>query len=383
MESSDPTRPEPLMPEIPPPDLLARLHQRLVARQPYVEHVEPAVAGLDDPRWEIRAAAVHALGERTSPSATIIAQVRKMAQDEHPLVRAAAVRTLGKHGALADVALAFHDSDWAVREMVVITLAASGVSTSHPVLAAAQHDASSRVREASEAVAPTLHPDDGSRWAKRGMVSVVHMGHVLLAQLKLIHPGVWWVPGGIMAVTAGFAAFAAAHTPGFAHSAGLLVALVTLLCATVSIAFLADARHDPAQEILLACRTSRGAVVVCRGVLATGYVALLGIGCSTVVALAGGGAPGMLISLWAQPLLALVVASLALAVMAGSAVALVGSLLLIGAQTCRVSLAHGVSIALSAHFWQFSPLSIAVSMFLLAFAIVYASRDSRLPAVTL
>jgi hypothetical protein len=304
-----------------------------------------------------------------------------MTQDEHPLVRAAAVRTLGKHGALADVALAFHDTDWAVREMVVISLAASDAS--HPVLVAAQHDASSRVREASEVVVPMHHPDDGPRWAKRGKASVVHMGHVLLAQLKLIHSGVWWVPGGIMAATAGFAAFAAAHTPGFVHSAGVLVALVTLLCATVSIAFLADSRHDPAQEILLACRTSPGTVVVCRGVLATGYVALLGIGCSTFVALTGGGEPSMLISLWAQPLLALVVASLALALMAGSAVALVGSLLLIGAQTCRVSLAHGVSIALSAHFWQFSPLSISLSVVLLAFAIVYTSRHVRLPAVKL
>jgi HEAT repeats len=388
MESFDSTRPESVTPAtMPPTDLLAQLHQRIAARRPYLNHSEQTIVGLNDPRWEIRAAAARALGSVSQSGEDVIALLRQTLRDVHPMVRAAAVRSLGQHGALSDVALAFHDTDWAVREIVVVTLADAEVSLSHPVMQAAQLDACSQVREVAMQIAREqsghVLQENLTSLVKQGRGGMTYIRQLFFSQIRLIHPGIWWVPGGTMAVTTGFAAFTVTHTPGFGQIASVLIALVTMLCTAVSLAFLADVQYEPALEIILATRTSFGAVVLSRGLIVAAYLALLGVVCSTLVAIASGIPPGVLIGLWAQPMLTLVAASLALAVVAGSAVATLGSVILIGIQTCRVSLTHGFSLVLSAHFWQFSPLIFGSSILLFCFATVFATRRARLPRVTL
>ncbi len=356
--------------------LLSNVRQRLAARQPYLEQAALAERGLLDPRWEVRAAATRGLGSLGSHAA-----LREALRDGHPLVRAAAVCELGKLGAFKEVTLAFQDEDWQVREMVALTLRAAFPDRAHPVLQAALHDASSAVRSAAIAPAPqtATMPELATGW-RRWMGTAAHCWWVGAAQARIIHPGIWWVLAGIMTATTCFLSFSALRTPGFIPAAGMILAIVTLLCAGSCVAFLADARHDSSLEVVLATRTPAGAILLSRGAIVVGYLVVLACGASGVTALASGASAAALIQLWAPPLLALAAMTLALAAFAGSSLALVGALIGVALQACQIRLTHGVAIVFGARFWQFSPLMLVLSVSLLVFAAWYASRHPRLAA---
>jgi hypothetical protein len=297
--------------------------------------------------------------------------------DEHPLVRVAAVRALARLGlpeTFAAISQAFQDDDWRVRESVILSL--SELQPTAPLLTVALNDPSTDVRAAAAtaSVVDTAEAVPGATVAHRITQMCRHVALVCVAQRKLIHPGVWLVSGAIMLATGAFGVTAALATPTFSQSASVLVTVASMLCAAIAIAFVADARHDASREIPLATSTSPGVILLCRGALATAYVALWSLAVSGALALALGASWLSLITLWAAPLATLAALALALTVVAGSVFSVAGSAALVALQACRVSLAHGLTVSFDAHFWSLSPLTLVATLVALTIAVIVAQH---------
>jgi WD40 repeat protein len=122
--------------------------------------IEPLSAALHDSAWEVRAAAVWALG-KLGEQAPLEALIGALA-DEDPSVRAAALRTLGLLGdrvPLEPIIRALHDPAWQVREIAALTLGERGEQAPQKPLVAALHDEHTSVREAARMALGQSHPE--------------------------------------------------------------------------------------------------------------------------------------------------------------------------------------------------------------------------------
>jgi HEAT repeats/WD domain, G-beta repeat/WD40-like Beta Propeller Repeat len=122
--------------------------------------IEPLLAALHDSAWEVRAAAVWALG-KLGEQAPLEALLGALA-DEDPSVRAAALRTLsllGDRVPLEPLVLALHDAEWQVREIAALTLGERGEQAPLEPLVAALHDEHASVREAARMALEQSHPE--------------------------------------------------------------------------------------------------------------------------------------------------------------------------------------------------------------------------------
>jgi len=122
--------------------------------------IEPLVAALHDPAWEVRAAAVWALGKHgeQAPRDALMGALA----DEDPSVRAAALRTLGSLGdrvPLEPIRRALQDPAWQVREIAVLTLGERGEQAPLEALVTLVHDEHARVREAARMALEQSHPE--------------------------------------------------------------------------------------------------------------------------------------------------------------------------------------------------------------------------------
>ena len=136
--------------------------------------IEPLVSALHDPAWEVRAAAVWALGKR-GEQAPLEALIGALA-DEDPSVRAAALRTLsllGDRVPLEPSIRALHDPAWQVREIAALTLGERGEQAPLEPLVAALHDEHTSVREAARMALGQSHPE---------ALSTVYAGPILAPQ---------------------------------------------------------------------------------------------------------------------------------------------------------------------------------------------------------
>jgi hypothetical protein len=200
---------------------------------------------------------------------------------------------------------------------------------------------------------------------------------VCRAQARLVDLRLWWSVASLLVCTTGFLALALRATPGFAHTAGGLLALAIVLCAAGSVALLADPQTEAAHEVVLTTQTPQGVLLLSRAALMVIYVATLGTVGSLVIALASGLPMTLLLQLWAPPLLAVVALALALAALMGSAGAFLGTALTLVVQTCGIHLAHGLAVTFDMHLWGFSPGLLLVSLALVLFTGWYASRHPR------
>jgi WD40 repeat protein len=122
--------------------------------------IEPLVAALHDPAWEVRAAAVWALGKR-GEQAPLEALIGALA-DEDPSVRAAALRTLGLLGdrvPLEPIIRALQDPAWQVREIAALTLGERGEQAPLAALVTMLDDAHTSVHEAASIALEQLYPE--------------------------------------------------------------------------------------------------------------------------------------------------------------------------------------------------------------------------------
>jgi WD40 repeat protein len=122
--------------------------------------IEPLVTALLDSAWEVRAAAVWALG-KLGEQAPLAALLGALA-DEDPSVRAAALRALsllGDRVPLESLVLALHDAEWQVREIAALALGERGEQAPFEPLVAALHDEHASVREAARMALEQSHPE--------------------------------------------------------------------------------------------------------------------------------------------------------------------------------------------------------------------------------
>ncbi len=175
------TPPEPGPLREAPSSLLAGVLSRLKQSERYIAAQRSRQAllnALEHPQWEIRAAAVQAV-EKLGPRAALDPLLGVL-QDEHRLVRAAAVHALGslaeqtpeQQVPVEQVLLVLRDEAWEVREMAVLVLGKLPLSLAEPLLQVALQDSNSCVREAArfalkrrEEVWPYAN-DEGQRYGK-------------------------------------------------------------------------------------------------------------------------------------------------------------------------------------------------------------------------
>ena len=122
--------------------------------------IELLTAALHDSAWEVRAAAVWALG-KFGEQAPLEALLGALA-DEDPSVRAAALRALsllGDRVPLEPLVLALHDAEWQVREIAALTLGERGEQAPLEPLVTALHDEHASVREAARMALEQSHPE--------------------------------------------------------------------------------------------------------------------------------------------------------------------------------------------------------------------------------
>ncbi len=145
--------------QVVPASLLSSVQERLARRQTYLQQGKPLaelLQALRSSQWEIRAATVHRLGEIVLRKRQFLqAPLLEALQDEHPLVRAAAIRALshlGKDIPLEHILLALRDPAYEVREMAVLVLGEVSEQVVDPLqsfLVVAQQDVHSSVRTAA------------------------------------------------------------------------------------------------------------------------------------------------------------------------------------------------------------------------------------------
>lgn len=133
-----------------------------------------AKLGSDD--WEVRAAAVRALGKRDAD--VPIELLVSVLDDEDESVRAAAVHLLGKaarQAPLDRLVTALHDADWHVRETAVLALGKQEQHIPDEVFMTALHDTDGSVREAALLALQWNFPEErsfvwnGQKWEKKTM----------------------------------------------------------------------------------------------------------------------------------------------------------------------------------------------------------------------
>jgi hypothetical protein len=157
------------------PNVLHRLG--LVPEQALSElPFDDLVAKLKSDNWNVRAAAVRALGKREAdvPMELLV----PVLDDEDETVRAAAVHMLGKaarRASLDRLVAALHDADWHVRETAVLALGKQEQHIPDDVFLTALHDRDSSVREAAVLAFQWNFPQErsfvwnGQKWEKKTM----------------------------------------------------------------------------------------------------------------------------------------------------------------------------------------------------------------------
>src|SRR5579883_1921439 len=137
-----------------PPSLLPKLEARLHNYQTYradSKTLQDHIAMLHHPAWEVRSAAVEALGKCDPDSA--LEPLLEALSDENSIVRLTAVSALGHMGAHIPVdrlLLCLNDHNWQVREMAVLTLGRLELPQTRQYLEEARFDNSHEVRAAAD-----------------------------------------------------------------------------------------------------------------------------------------------------------------------------------------------------------------------------------------
>jgi len=347
---------------------------------------------LTDPRWEVRAAAAHALGALPGaggqPNATFVtdacAALAEALHDAHRLVRAASAGALGRLAPfaphdqqtcawfVAQISGALNDTDWEPREAGVhalsacVTSGALAIADARPLLLAAAHDIASDVRVAASLALATsaavetpaasatpvenparaalttahaLNGDDAqaigdAAWPGRHAVRrLAQWGTLWLRQTRIMRREVWLVM--LCGALAAVALTLAIRLHGGAYAYAAAVAFVLSGASATGVSFLAQTEHDPGLELTLATPVSLRAVLGGRIALVVGYNCALAVVASVVIGLIAGQSAWAVTQGWVGPLLLVSAIALAISLTVGSATAVCGALLLDTTQLLR------------------------------------------------
>ena len=395
-----------------PASLLPAVLDRLERRRAYVaagKSTQDYVNALHHPQWEVRSAAIRALGELESyaPLDPLLA----MLHDEHRQVRAAALRALGR---LADrvplehILLALRDPEWEVREMAVLVLGELGKQRPDllpALLRMAQHDTHSNVRDAAQYAlrkydtASDVAMSRSAETVVQTRVStqshaqpwsyLMHVcAHNLLVfkrQVALIHRSIWI--GSFLLML--FWSVECLHIPlpffarGDMNTARVLLALFTAVSAAAGSAFIYGGENDAGFELTLSTATSIRVVMFCRFILVVGYNMLLALCASTLIVQLNGGGFWSVVQLWLGPMMLLSTLTLLLSLLVGSWFSACVGLVVEISQALGLNMyRHLPTLEISfSSSWQTSPVLLFLAALLLMFALFYAPRQPRLAAL--
>lgn len=379
-----------------PSSLLPNVLGRIKLREQYMithQSSQERLEALHHPQWEIRSAAVHALGNLGTQAP--LEPLLDALQDEHRLVRVAAVHALGRlqeRLPMEQLLLALRDEEWEVREMAVLVLGELHTYPVEPLLHIALHDNNSSVREAAQyalnqhdakievGASPRVRP-----LAERIKVEdyvrplaeyLLHLWLVFRGQARLLNRSIWLLPALAMAV--------AYIITFFLHAdAGWSLTIAVLSTSATGTAHLSGSENDTGTELALATPTSMRTILVSRLIVVLGYNVALAALTSIIIVLAYGGGFWMLVHLWLGPALFLSSLSLALSLLLGSMFASLIALLLEASQMIQFGLAKPFFIIQSANLnttlWQLHPVLLTtIALCCIAFAVFYAPRQPRL-----
>ncbi|QBD83038.1 hypothetical protein EPA93_46585 [Ktedonosporobacter rubrisoli] len=364
--------------------------------------LELYVARVNHPQWEIRSAAIHALG--MSGKASYIDLLTNALQDEHRLVRMAAVRALARLGldnSLEQIVMALKDRDWEVREMAALVLGESNNPANRPLLLSALQDTNSNVRSAASYAL--------SRWPEQKVVKLPatvaemppstlttsvqqnltlqrdswlialssRLRHYLLVfsrQLPLIPKSVWLVTalcmftGCVLEVV-----ISPRFMPAYTHMQWMLSVLCTVASA-IGVAYLQGQENDAGMELVLSTATSIRTVLLSRMAIVVGYNVALAASASALITLIYNGSFWEMAQLWLGPLVFLSSISLVLSLAVGSMFAILASLTLVATQTLTFSLGKGLQsfFVAPSPAWQTNPLMLSLALLIIALAILFA-----------
>ncbi|HEY7418419.1 MAG TPA: HEAT repeat domain-containing protein [Ktedonobacteraceae bacterium] len=386
-----------------PPSLLSGVLRRLDQREHYFTQrsCQALLDALHHQQWEIRAAAVHALegSDLQAPLEPLIAAL----QDEHRLVRAAAVRALGRLAAntseastLVDyIFIALRDEEWEVREMAVLTLGERDEPAVRPLLQAALQDTNSSVREvaatalsrynaalpAHQAEAKTSALASAAPAARSLLLQRIARSVLLLKrQVALIHRSLWIGPPLLLLLLGLFSFLGGGLTHDHVHMASLYLALFTTISAAAGTAFIYGGENDPGLELTLSTPTSLRGIMFARFLLVVGYNILLSACASAALGLLHGGGFWEIMQLWLGPMVLLASFTLTLSMLIGSWIALAAALIVEISQSFAVNAQqHWLQVELSfSGNWHTTPAILCLAALLIAFAVLSMPRQPRL-----
>lgn len=374
------------------PGVLARLQQRehfITAHQSSQELLE----ALRHPQWEIRSAAVHALGNlgMQAPLEPLITTL----QDEHRLVQVAAVHALGQlkeRLPMEQLLLALRDEEWEVRTMAVLVLGELNSATTEPLLRVALHDSNGSVREAAHYALTqrnetSLHTANKEKQGSRTPTiaipmrvdlreALLHLWLVFRGQSPLLNRSIWLLP--LLAMTV------ACILTFFLHvDAGWSLTVAALSASATGTASIYGSENDAGMELALSTPTSMRTILLSRLAVVLGYNVMLAALTSIIIVLAHGGGFWMLVHLWLGPALFLSSLSLALSLLLGSMFASLIALMLEVSQMIQFGLEKPFFLIQTANLnstlWQLHPVLLSgIALCCIAFAVLYAPRQPRL-----
>ncbi|QBD78727.1 hypothetical protein EPA93_23180 [Ktedonosporobacter rubrisoli] len=379
-----------------PESLQAQVLQRIEIAHDYLTAQRPEqemLAGIDDARWEVRAAALHGLQDVASSEVILQAL-----QDEHPLVRAIAVQALGQFGKpLSIVALtqALEDPAWEVRERAVFVVRTLEGLSAQSLLTKAARDPHPAVRLAA-------------REALAGHKTATTAQSQKICTLQRVQPGLWqhlfgwpkrirsfWIVCGMQLITMrgywltslgvlllGYMMILITALGPLRHtiySISLALAMVTTFSATIAVAFTTDLRYDRGIEITLSTSTSLRTILCSRYLIAIGLHVLFSALASTIIALLYQQACWSIMQMWLGPLFLASSLTFTLVLILSAWISVLLTFLVGISQTLNL-IPGKLSIGFSTHLWQTNPeiLLIALACFALAlFSIQVRARNKQ------
>lgn len=318
--------------------------------------VDVALARASDERWEMRAAALHALGRARGPAA-LDALTNGLA-DEHPAVRATAVRALGRRGnrvPLDRLLTAARDGEPEVREA-----AAEALGTFRGASLPGPKAATGRVRAASG----TLR----HFWLVLARQPAIFQRNWLLSALTLL------LANGLVLLLASMLRWSL-------RDSATLLNLTTTLCAALGIAHSANQAYDEAAEVTLATGTSARVVLLSR--LLTVVVATSAIAgvASSALGLVYGRSVWDIVQLWLGPVVLIGSLTLTLTLWVGSWVSMLLVAAVEAAQTFHIGAQGDLGLAEHPFLWQTSPAILCLALLCLVVALVATPRQIGFPRV--
>ncbi|HLZ57644.1 MAG TPA: HEAT repeat domain-containing protein [Ktedonosporobacter sp.] len=375
--------------------LLASVLRRVEPLNDYLvtpRSAQSLIQDLQDPHWEVRAMALHALGKHAEdvPIDPFLVALR----DQHTMVRAAAVQALGCLGErlpLDQLVIALQDRAWEVRERVVLVLG-DLVTTElaqvvRPLLIVAQQDAHRIVCAAANAALETyatLSPQAAPPLVKQSAPAVVdpwqffrhglrHCWEVCTGQLHLV-PRTWLIVTFLVLLTSySLALFTSMHYAENMLARSIVLAAVTTFFTSVGLAFTINVRYDAGLELELTTPTSLRLIMFCRCLLVIGVNVLFSLLLSVVIALFYGQGLWGIVEIWLGPLLLVSSLTMALTLVIGAWLSLLAASLLE-----MVPFLWPSAMSEQLVFWQGKPLLlIAFALCCYVFTFIYLPTQAR------